>query len=215
MRSSDLHNARWHLDALVSALDPLKLKDTIDTPLEVAAESFPHIVSCPGSSKEFNSIISDFVGHVYQSASQGKRCLSREESLTIGISALDDIYGRHGRKGYEHALVDVLTDGHTEMGDILGGIVMWIKHSETEAHARWVYAQHVESLTWPTKCALVEVIRQAYLEETGVALFTGDPASRAGELTEFVAAYVETDPDKLAANQAPSSEILDALLPLF
>lgn len=220
MTSSDFQNARQHLAALSAILDPQTLKVTIEIPLEAAGEDVLQAQRCPASTKEFAMILGDFVTHVYFRASQGKRHLSSAESLAIGIAALGSVYGVHGAQGYEFALLDVLIYAHLEMGDVLLSVLEWIKQNETAARVRWAYAQHVESLNWPVKCAFAELIRQTYRHETGEELYAGDPATQAPHLADLVAAFLDTDPMKgqprhTTANQSPSPEILSALLPLF
>jgi hypothetical protein len=220
MKNSDFQDARQHLEALIATVDPQRLKVDIESPLEKAGEDFLQAPPCPASPKEFATRLSEFVAHVYLRASQGTRHLSPAESLAIGTAALASVYGVHGTQGYEFALLDVLTYAHLEMGDALLNVLEWIKQNETAARVRWAYAQHVESLNWPVKCAFAELIRQIYRSETGEELFAGDPATQAPHLAELVAAFLDTDPMKgqprqATANRSPSPEILAALLPLF
>jgi hypothetical protein len=192
MTSSDVQEARLLLEALEGALDPRELRETIEMPLEAAAEPFLQPRPRPTSSKIFNQQITDFVTDVYSTASQGKRLLPRAEAFAISVQALDDASGLPARRGYELALLSAVQDGSQEMSAVLGTILEGLKQRERAARFRWVCVRFLETLDWGMKCSLVAAIIQVHHQKTGVELLPGDPARFAGDLPDLLAAFLES-----------------------
>jgi len=191
MTSSELQDARQLLDTLEEALDPQRLRETIEAPMEDAAERFLQRGTRPASCEQFNQQITDFVTNVYSSASQGKRLFPQAEAFALGVQALDETAGLPDRRSYEIALLSVVRDGSQEMNAVLATILEGLKQRERTAYFRWVCARFLEPLDWRKKCLLAETVLQVHRETTGAELLNGDPTRFAGDLPDLVAAYVE------------------------
>ena len=189
MTSSDAAQAHQVLEDLVRALDPEKLRQLIDIPMEATATRLLQQPSNPETTKEFNLAIRSFVRDLLAKASLSKLVLPMEEAFSTAVETLNYCYGSPGH-GYEDALVDVLQNGSQTMEVILQSMAGAMKERERADHIRWVQCTCLEPLSWSARCAMVELINQIQKSTAGRPMFDGPPGRFAGELHDLVSAHI-------------------------
>jgi len=65
-----------------------------------------------------------------------------------------------------------------------------IKERERARYVRWIQHLWLDSISWSTRCALVDLIRQDHATALSPPLFDGSSSRFAGDLDDLVAAHI-------------------------
>lgn len=146
------------IERITALLDETHLAQTIDEPIDAAAEAHCCRVETPDSHRQFHDIISEFVLHIHKHAQSCPRKLTRSQARDEAIALLEQAYEGTHANGYHAALLDATDTSQGGMEVVLSRITDIIKSRLRQNHRRWVFAHCIDPGDWRAKCDIAAIL---------------------------------------------------------
>ena len=195
MTVSDCKNtASELLDRALDALNPARIAQVIDKPMNDAASdfSFP-VAELSGNlpSSVFLEGAGAFVRHLWMSGIPGHRVIGRAQGEAEAVALLESSYTGLAGSGYDAALIDAVMLGLEGLDYILGYLLDASMQAARRQYLRWV----LEALLSPSDWELRKALTTQFVRRAGSALpaeITDAPPGRfANMLPQLVLNYID------------------------
>jgi len=202
MSSEARYKAEQKIEEIFALTDENYLYQEIDGPIEEAAKVFQFDETESMTHRTVMRITGDLVCHIYEHCPCFRLILQKPHGRSEALAILEEGYQSVHTKGYYGALLDAFDPLQNGIDLVLTQIVEFIIFRTRNRYIRWIYCSRLDSLDWPTKCLIVEIV----LERWGSFM---PPSFRSCSPAQF-AEYIPNLINLLRSSDNIISEILGA-----
>jgi hypothetical protein len=160
-RDSEIdHGAINAIDTIIEYLCDEKITREIEDPIAAATGDFQMVISEPITHGTFNTVISEFIKHLYGKAHRFPRQLSEREALAEAIHLLGRFSDAPGPDRYGAIVARVIAGGHEALKSVLVQLAKLVKEIEKGKYIHWALTCHFHNLEMEAKYRMVDAYKK-------------------------------------------------------
>jgi len=161
MRDSEIdHGAVNAIDTIIEYLCDEKITQEIEDPIDAATGNFQMGISEPITHGTFNTVISEFIKHLYGKAHRLPRQLSDREALAEAIHLLGRFSDAPGPDRYGAIVARVIAGDKEALKSVLVQLSKLVKEIEKEKYNQWALTCYFYNLDMETKHRMVDAYKK-------------------------------------------------------
>lgn len=161
MRDSEIDRGAINaIDTIIEHLCDEKITQEIEDPIDAATGNFQMGISEPITHGTFNTVISEFIKHLYGKAHRFPRQLSEREALAEAIYLLERFPDAPDPDRYGAIVARVITGGQEALKSVLGQLSKLVKEIEKEKYIQWALICYFHNLETDTKYRMIDAYKK-------------------------------------------------------
>jgi hypothetical protein len=146
------------LDRVTDLLDEGRIAQHIDERIDKALDEFDCPTDSGYSHPQFTETVARFLTHVHEVALPGSRKLTASQARDEALALLSHAYDGAFAGGYHGAILDAADASSPGLELVLARMAESIKRQRRQQYSRWLRVRYIDSVDWPTKCAMAAVL---------------------------------------------------------
>ena len=161
MRDSEIDNGAINaINTIIEYLCDENITQEIEDPIDAATGNFQMGISEPIIHGTFNTVISEFIKHLYGKAHRLPRQLSEREALAEAIHLLGRFSDAPGPDRYGAIVARVIAGGKEALQSVLAQLSKLVKEIEKEKYTQWALTCYFHILDRETKHRMVDAYKK-------------------------------------------------------
>jgi len=161
MRDSEIDRGAINaIDTIIEHLCDEKITQEIEDPIDAATGNFQMGISEPITHGTFNTVISEFIKHLYGKANRFPRQLSEREALAEAIHLLGRFPDAPGPDRYGAIVARVIAGGQEALKSVLVQLSKLVKEIEKDKYIQWALTCYFHNLETDTKYRMIDAYKK-------------------------------------------------------
>ena len=180
------------LGRVTDLLDERRIAQHIDERIDKALDEFDCPTDSGYSHRQFTETVARFLSHVHEVALPGSRKLTASQARDEALALLSHTYDGAFASGYLGAILDAADASSPGLVLVLARMAESIKRRRRQQYARWLRVRYIDSVDWPTKCAMAAVLIDRLQESLPPELRQCPPEQLADEVYDLLELHLTT-----------------------
>jgi hypothetical protein len=182
------------IEEIFELLDADYIHQTIDGPIEEAAESFEFELKTPMTFQNFFKITGDFIAHVYRFGPGVRKILSATQARSKALSIIEKCYFHLSEDiRLDAAYLDAADNETAGIEYVLEQMANYIKDKARKAHVEWVFMTRLRCLDWKIQCSITKEFIHREKPYLPSDLLTRHPHQLTHDLDDLMKLFVDVD----------------------